>query len=148
MIPPFDGSGLLPAGIHWAVLNELRGRYALNDQRRRLFGGFERGLVSFRKAGCRQLYLDGSFITSKEFPADYDACWEAQGVNLSQLDPVLLEFGNRRAAQKAKYYGEFFPAHIPAEVKSPFRTFLEFFQTHKDNGSVKGIIGINLVTNL
>jgi hypothetical protein len=109
-----------------------------------LFSGFERGASSLRGAGCRRVYLDGSFVSAKELPNDYDACWEAQGVNILLVDPVLLDFRNLRAAQKAKYFGEFFLAHLPAEATSPFRTFLDFFQTNKNDGSRKGIIGINL----
>lgn len=148
MIPQFNEFGLLPEGIYWANIEEIRERYALNEHRRRLLSGFERGLTSFRIAGCHELYLDGSFITPKEHPVDYDVCWEAQGVNLALLDPVLLDFSNRRAAQKTKYFGEFFPAHIPADPTSPHRTFFSFLQTNKDNGKPKGIIGIKIPTIL
>jgi hypothetical protein len=88
--------------------------------------------------------LDGSFITAKEFPGDYDACWYTAGFVLVALDPVLLNFTNKRAAQKAKHLGEFFPANIKAESKSPFRVFLQFFQFDKASGDQKGIIGIKL----
>jgi len=80
----------------------------------------------------------------KDFPSDYDACWEMAGVDPGLLDPVLLDFSNRRAAQKAKYHGEFFPASAMAEVTSPFRTFLNFFQVDKLSGDKKGLIGLNL----
>jgi hypothetical protein len=144
MIPQFNGSGMLPAGIHWADLNEIDMRYGQNSHRKRLLSGFRRGLVIFRAAGCSIMYLDGSFVTDKEFPSDFDACWEAKGVTLAALDPVLLDFRNRRAAQKAKYLGEFFPAHLRAQITSPFLTFFNFFQQDKATGDKKGIIGINL----
>ena len=51
------------------------------------------------------------------------------------LDPVLVDFSNLRAAQKAKYFGEFFPAHLPAERSAPYRMFLDFFQTDKGTGT-------------
>jgi hypothetical protein len=73
---------------------------------------------------------------------DFDGCWEAQGVNASALDPVLLDFTARRAAQKAKYGGELFIANTPA---TPGGTaFLDFFQTDKLTGERKGIIAIDL----
>ena len=53
-------------------------------------------------------HLDGSFITSKESPSDFDGCWDPDGVTLDQLDSVLRAFRNRRAAQKAKYKGELY----------------------------------------
>jgi len=88
--------------------------------------------------------LDGSFVTEKDYPGDYDACWEMAGVDPGLLDPTFLDFRNRRSAQKAKYLGEFFPASATAEIKSPFRTFVNFFQVDKLTGAKKGIIGINL----
>jgi hypothetical protein len=148
MIPAFAESGLLPDGIHWADMNEIRNRYGHNVHRQRLMSGLARALKALRSAGCSTVYLDGSFVTAKEFPGDYDACWESEGVSLADLDPVLLDFSHRRAAQKAKYFGEFFPADFRAEPTSPYRTFLNFFQTDKSTGDKKGIIGINLATVL
>ena len=52
---------------------------------------------------------NGSFVTTKEQPGDLDGCWEVDGVDPDKLDPVLLEFVNRRTAQKAKYHGELYP---------------------------------------
>jgi hypothetical protein len=43
------------------------------------------------------------------------------GVTVRLLDPVLVDFSNLRAAQKAKYFGEFFPAHSPAERSAPYQ---------------------------
>jgi hypothetical protein len=145
MIPPLDADGFLPTGVHWAELPEIWNRFGLNDHRRRLLNGFEAALAIFSAAGCRSVYLDGSFVTATEFPNDYDACWDAVGVDVGALDPVLLSFDNLRAAQKGKYLGEFFPAHVRAEATSPYRTFFQFFQVDKASGNVKGIIGIKLV---
>jgi hypothetical protein len=143
MIPAFETGGFLPKGIHWSTLAEIEVRYALNDHRRRLMGGLRNGLLALVAAGCRKVYVDGSFVTNKEFPGDYDICWEVTGVRASELDRVFLDFTNKRAAQKAKFLGEFFPAYAKAELKSPYRTFLEFFQSDKDTGDAKGIVGIN-----
>ena len=65
------------------------------------------------EAGCRTVYIDGSFVTSKSEPGDYDACWDIDGVNVEALDLVFLDFSGRRAAQKRKYFGEFFPPRCP-----------------------------------
>ena len=63
------------------------------------------------------------------------------GVNPGLLDPVLLTFDPGRAAQKARCLGELFPASIIADTDG--LSFLEFFQTDKDAGRSKGIIGID-----
>ena len=93
-------------------------------------------------AGCRTAYLNGSFVTSKESPNDYDACWEEAGVDPTVLDPVLLTFDPGRAMQKAKYMGELFPASVVADADG--LSFFEFFQSDKDTGIPKGIIAIDL----
>jgi hypothetical protein len=55
---------------------------------------------------------------------------------------VLLDFSERRAAQKSKYFGEFFPAQMVET--STGRLFLDFFQIDKETGMPKGIVEINL----
>jgi hypothetical protein len=85
---------------------------------------------------------DGSFVTGKEVPGDFDGCWEAEGVDPQALDPVLLDFRHPRAAQKAKYRGELFVASLAA---APDGTrFLEFFRIDKVTGDAKGIVAVDL----
>ena len=99
-------------------------------------------LENLKAAGCRTIYVDGSFVTSKELPNDYDACWEEAGVDPETLDPVLLTFDAGRATQKAKYFGESFPASVTADPEG--LSFLEFFRTDKETGEAKGIVAIDL----
>jgi hypothetical protein len=81
-------------------------------------------------------------VTAEEVPGDFDACWDIAGVRTALLDPVLLTFDNRRAAQKARFRGEFFPAQYPADPSG--LTYLDFFQTDKRTGNLKGIIALDL----
>lgn len=144
MLPAFTPSGLLPAGVHPASFDDVVERFGTNAHRRTLLRGFQRAAAALSFAGCRVLYLDGSFVTDVPLPHDYDVCWEMAGVRAADLDPVFLDFGNGRAAQKAKYLGEFFPAHAPATLLPPLATFLTFFQTDKATGDPKGIVRLNL----
>lgn len=98
-------------------------------------------LLAFQQAGCRTVYIDGSFVTAKDAPGDFDGCWDPKGVFLDKLDPVFLDFSNKRAAQKAKYGGEMFTAGSPAGPAG--RTFLEFFQQDRE-GNPKGIVAFDL----
>jgi hypothetical protein len=144
MIPPFNREGLLPPGIHWASWREIQDRYGTNSHRERLLSGLENGIKLLEIALCSALYLDGSFVTDKPFPNDYDACWEPAGVDFAALDPIFFDFKNLRAAQKARFFGEFFPANNTASLGPPFRIFLQFFQIDKDTGAPKGIVGLTL----
>ncbi len=142
MIPSFDVDGLLPAGIHWSDWDELSDRLGRTPWRRRLAAGLRAALENLAGAGCSVVYIDGSFVTSKEVPNDYDACWEEAGVDPTALDPVLLTFDPGRATQKAKYMGELFPASSIADADG--FSFREFFQTDKATGRQKGIVAIDL----
>ncbi len=142
MLPPFEPSGDLPPGIYWAEWQEFVERFGTTPHRARLLRGLKAALESFRRAGCHTVYVNGSFVTTKQVPADYDACWEEDGVDPMLLDPILLRFDNRRAAQKAKYLGEFFPASWDADGTGS--TFLEFFQGNEETGLHKGIVALDL----
>ncbi len=149
MIPPFieiPGAPhrVLPPGIHWSSMAEIGARFATNEHRVNLFNGFISVAEVLRIAGCTAIYLDGSFATEKAFPKDYDGCWEPSGVEVAKLDPVLLDFTNRRAAQKLKYRGEMF---IATTTEISGSTFLDFFQIEKATGQKKGIIGIRTKKN-
>lgn len=141
MIPPFNSDGNLPPGVHWATWQDFATRFGTTPHRQQLLKGLKSALDSLSKAGCRTVYLDGSFVTEKENPNDFDGCWDEKGVDLDLLDPILLNLKNKRAAQKAKYWGEFFPALI--EANDAGSTYLEFFQTDR-NGNLKGIVAIDL----
>ena len=134
--------GLLPPGIYWTDWGEFVDRFGYNYRRQLLIAGLRAALENLKGAGCRTVYINGSFATRKDLPNDYDACWEELGVNPTALDPVLLTFDPGRVSQKAKYMGELFPASIIAD--SDGLSFLEFFQTDKDTGRAKGIVAIDL----
>jgi uncharacterized protein DUF6932 len=141
MVPPFAASGNLPPGVHWATWEEITERFGTTPHRAKLVVGLRKALQSLASAGCRTVYIDGSFVTAKEVPGDFDACWDPIGTDASLLDPVLLDFSNKRAAQKAKYGGEFF---LSSGLAAAGRVFLDFFQLDKSTGEAKGIIAIDL----
>ena len=104
-------------------------------------------LKKLADAGCATVYLDGSIVTRKAVPSDFDGLWDMAGVDLQRLrasEPLFFEFSNRRAAQKAKYRGEMFPAELVESASG--KTFLDFFQIDKETGEAKGILAIDLNT--
>lgn len=132
MIPPFQINGNLPPGIHIATWPEIQARFGWNGRRQTLLAGLGRAIHDLRHAGCSTFYLNGSFVTSKPEPGDFDACWTLDGVDLDMIEPTLLEFDAGRAAQKARYGGELFPADWDATGNST--SFLEFFQAIRGGG--------------
>ena len=144
MVPPFDQSGNLPPGIHQADWQEFVQRFGTTPYRLALIAGLKRALNALKRASCKMVYIDGSFVTTKQIPGDYDACYSVDGLDLQQLDPVLQDFSNGRAAQKNKYLGELFPAELPEGISG--LTFLEFFQIDKETTELKGVVALDLRT--
>jgi len=98
-------------------------------------------LNALRQAGCRRAWVDGSFVMDKPEPRDFDGCWDVTGADWALVDPVLLDFGPGRLAQKRRFGGEmFFSDARAAALGTPF---VEFFQRDRD-GRPKGIIVIDL----
>ena len=150
MIPklvPMPGSPweILPPGIHSTTIAEVEAAFAYNPWRRGILEGLLEGSVSLALAGCRTVLLDGSFVSAKPMPGDFDACWEPTGVDFDKLDPIFDDFDNGRANQKARFKGEFFPSTLIATDIG--RAFVEFFQVDRFTGRRKGILSIAIGTD-
>ena len=142
MIPEFDATtGNLPAGEHPATWQEMLERFGHTPWRRRLLDGMLEALRLLKAAGCQRAYIDGSFVTAKEQPGDFDACWDAEGVDFDLIDERLLTFDRGRATQKAAFMGELFIADGRADPQGTL--FRDFFQTDRE-GRRKGIVVIEL----
>lgn len=136
---------VLPPGLHVVNLNDVEAVFATNPWRRALFDGLVDAAMKLQLAGCPTIFLDGSYVTAKPKPGDYDVCWELTGVDIAKLDPVFLNFSDGRAAQKVAFKGEFFPAQSPADNAG--RPFIEFFQVDRFTGNRKGILSISLTAD-
>jgi hypothetical protein len=145
MIPIYDKKGNLPPGIHAATWQEIEQRYGYNDDRRRLLGGLRAAIDNLKAAGCTRVYVDGSFITDKPVPGDFEMCWEPKDVDRNLLDPLFnlaINVLPPRLKQKEKYLGE-----VVLTVPSPaVFDHLNFFQFDSRTGDTKGIIALNLDT--
>jgi hypothetical protein len=73
MIPEFDENGNLPPGIHEATFEEVVARFSLPKSRKRASRTQKlRAFYSFIRLYAVQLYVDGSYTTSKPSPNDVD----------------------------------------------------------------------------
>lgn len=80
---------VLPPGIHWTSLEEAETRFATNHRRIWLFEGLKMVAGILSKAGCSAIYLDGSFVTGKPLPNDFDMCWDPEGVRSNELPAIF-----------------------------------------------------------
>jgi hypothetical protein len=141
MIPPWTDAGVLPAGVHPALWREVIDRYGWNAHRLSLLLGIRATLDALNVAGSRNLWLDGSFVTNKEIPSDWDGCWSYEHVDLASLDLALRGYTpDQRAIRKSKFLGDIFVAGA-TEAGSGL-PFVDFFQQTRD-GSRKGIVLLN-----
>jgi Family of unknown function (DUF6932) len=142
MLPDLKDDGQLPPGIHEACWREFCDRYGTTAHRRRLIEGLKLLVDHLKSVGCEAVYVDGSFVTGKERPNDYDACWDLTGVKIEAVDKTLLDFSDEgKQEMQAKYRGDIRPDSCsPIESDA---TYLEFFQTDRD-GNPKGIVKLRL----
>lgn len=98
-------------------------------------------MSALRDAGCKRAWINGSFVTEKEEPNDFDACWDPAGVDPNLLDPVLLDVLPPRFAQQVKYGGDILPNVAEGQTGS---LFVDFFQVDRTTGDAKGIVELDL----
>ncbi|MFB2893899.1 hypothetical protein ACE1CI_13390 [Aerosakkonemataceae cyanobacterium BLCC-F50] len=144
MIPEFDENGNLPPGVHFCEWEEFQQRFGTNFTRQRMIYGLKLAMTQLKAAGCRTIYIDGSFVTREPKPGDFDACYDNETVDIENLRinaPKLLNHYDRNG-QKAKYKGEIFPCNQP--VGDYGINSFDFFQADR-RGNKKGIIAIDLI---
>jgi len=140
MVPEFEG-GVLPPGVHQASWREVEERLGWNARRQSLLVGLKSLLEELAHAGCSRVWLDGSFVTDKPNPGDFDLVWDPDGVDLSKLDQALQDLDPPREAQKGKYRGDILPNVVERGSGMPF---LDFFQQDPVTGQARGIIELQL----
>lgn len=138
MLPGFNAKGQLPPGIHLVGWPEFESAFGYNKTRRDLIKGMRMALLNLKRAGCLTAYIDGSFVTRKHKPGDYDGCWDMANVDKLLVDPVLLDVSGTRHPQKRKYMGEMFPVILGEDD-----SILGYFQLDRE-GDAKGIVMICL----
>jgi hypothetical protein len=145
-IPPFDENGNLPKGTWEATIEEVRERFGAYPTRRRMqFGFLMDAIAILKEVGCTTLFLDGSYVTEKILPGDFDALVlssENGGEAITKIEEKLIHVPQ-------KYRGEFYCAEDLAYDRYLKKTvtFLELFQTEWNNRSElirKGIIQIQI----
>ncbi len=107
MIPLFNDLGYLPQGSYEPTWDEFWERFGTNNYCKQMLTGLRLALVQLQLAGCRQVYIGGSFVTNKKRPNDYDGCFDLFGIDENLIDPMFLD--PDLAAQRAKFCGELVP---------------------------------------
>ncbi|MCB9385252.1 MAG: hypothetical protein H6509_11600 [Bryobacterales bacterium] len=149
MIPEFDReTGALPPGEHRATLREIEERLGFTPRRRWLLGGLRTAVNAFRAAGIAEIFIDGSFCTTKPDPADIDGYWVEPDEDVyERIDPYWIDFERifiphlrkQKWRMWADYGVEFFIHPIMSARED--ESFPAFFR-HDRDGKPRGLIRI------
>ena len=129
MLPPFNERGNLPPGIYEITWTELKNHFGFNSHRQRILIGLQAVLQLLGQANCQRVYLGGSFISNKEYPNDFDGCYDDMSIDYDLLDSI---FDEDLSVQQNRFGGEL--------LADP--TFRGFFQTDRDCNP-RGIVAID-----
>jgi hypothetical protein len=137
----FNEKGILDPGIHKMTWKAFYSFFSFSPRRKELLSGLEKVLAILQEIGVTRIYIDGSFVTSKTEPNDWDACFESSA---SSANKLLCKYPFcDRVKQKELYKGELFYANSEADEHGT--KFLDFFQQMRENSVIKkGIVEIIL----
>lgn len=139
MIPRFNKDGYLHKGIHKATLNEVKQRFGSNSsEREELFKGFQSlvQLLHKHRGSIKRFLVDGSFVTNKESPGDFDC------ILIVKMD---FDFGSS-AAEQIRCSKELFNGHILVAMEEDAvecHRIIDFF-SHDRDGKSKGLLEVIL----
>jgi hypothetical protein len=129
MLPPFDERGNLSSGIYETNWTEFCDRFGFNAHRQNILAGLQMALQLLAQANCQRVYIGGSFVTNKEYPNDFDGCYDDMSIDYDLLDSI---FDEDLLVQKETFGGELFADPV----------FQGFLQTDRD-GNPRGIIALD-----
>lgn len=141
----YQDNGYLIAGVHQLSLKEFVSEFGYSPHRKNLIDGLLKLIEHLKDCNCTKLYVDGSFVTKKYRPGDYDVCWDPNGVDVKKMKliyPVLFDFSAKRRYQKIVYKGEVFRKDWIADYQKN-ETYFEYFQ-HDLFDVPKGIVELTI----
>lgn len=140
LLPEFTRDGFLPKGIYECTWAQFADRYGTNDRRRQLLRNIQFLLEQARRQmGNVDIYVGGSFVTSKEQPGDFDMTWEISGEQVGQLYKSAEILVNRQV-QKEKLGGQLMVTY----PNSPNGGVLGWLQQNR--GRPVGVVKVNVGT--
>lgn len=131
--------GYLPKGIHKATLNEIKQRFGSSSSKRKeLFKGFQSlvQLLRKHKGDIKEFLLNGSFVTNKELPKDFDC------ILIVKKD---FDF-NSPEVKQLRRSKELFNGHILTAIEEDTiecHRLIDFFGHDRDR-KPKGLVGVIL----
>lgn len=143
-IPALDVStGYLPVGTHAATMEEVKERYAKGPKRKKIFRGLEIVVDRLVTCGVVEVWVDGSFVTSKIRPSDVDIIIEKRspGVDMAMMNSYRLL--DRPYIKLSKMVDLLVMPGNERDKHGRYITIKEFFETDRED-KPKGILQLLL----
>jgi hypothetical protein len=93
----------------------------------------------FYQCGCRKVYIDGSFVSTKKNPGDIDLCFDLTGVDIGNIKRVFPEFFDPNEIGRIRRQDQCHIFHFDNED----RFMLELFSADRE-GNPKGLVKLIL----
>lgn len=147
-LPDYREDGWLPEGHHHTTWEEIAARFGgePGSRRARLLTLLVQWRDAVRAKGMGGLLiLNGSFISRKEEPGDFDCLfiYDDATARLIEKDDAALELLSYERS-KEKGYGDIFCLSEAAVREFPKFCHLDMFDTDKVNKKPKGVVELQL----
>jgi hypothetical protein len=135
--------GYLPPGIHFATWNEIELLFGKGVRRQILLRNLLSVLRQLHQLGVQQVWIDGSFVTSKMRPADVDVVYlPPPNVNTSNWGP--LSFAQHDILKAASLVDLWPHPSLQRKRSQPGNEpLIQWFQVDR-TGNHKGIVSLFL----
>ncbi len=147
-LPEFRPDGWLPEGHHAATWEEIAMRFGGEPGSRR--AGLLASLLAWRDAARAKgleglLILDGSFVSDKDMPGDFDGIfvYDEQSVVILAADAEAREL-LRMTSVKERFGADIFVFSSTAVRDSPAFCRTDGFDLHKITRMPKGVVEVIL----
>lgn len=87
----FNSQGFLHQTIILSY-EELINHFGTNPRRLKQIDNAMQFLRIFYACGCQFVYIDGSFVSTKEYPEDIDLCFDLTDVKAEKLEETFPQF--------------------------------------------------------
>lgn len=141
----FNTYGYLPEGIHTITWEDFENEFGFSPRRQMLMKGLYEVIQILKQCGCEAIFIDGSMVTDKLEPDDWDACFKGDEEAFHRLyaideNLVLDDYAKETVRKQNIKVNSILLMPRPKETY----VILIFFQRVKGCKRKKGIIKIKL----
>lgn len=134
----FNSQGFLHQTITLSY-GEVIEHFATNERRLKQLENAMQFFRIFYSCGCQFVYIDGSFVSTKKYPADIDLCFDLNSVDAETLKKDFPALFDPNAIGKIH-------RDLQCHIFTFSENFMRFFNMLSEDreGNPKGFVKLNL----